>query len=104
MTAETPGFWSALTSVSQYAWMTLLALCGSIARGKQWVDANGRFLVSKFISEIATAICLAVGAVWAGSYLHVEMAAVAALSVLGGWLGPAAVADFVISKFGVKQT
>lgn len=94
---------SAPISFTEYGSMSGLALLGSVARGKNWIGPDGKLLVSRCVSEIATAVCLAVGAVWAGDHLNVEMPAVAAMSVLAGWLGPVAVADYVTSKLNIGK-
>lgn len=82
--------------------MALLALFGSLARGKNWQDpVTGKILKTKCISEVATAVMIAVLAVAGGVYLHVSLIYVSAFSVLGGWLGPEAVSKLVMDKFKV---
>jgi len=90
------------SEVPQYAGMAALAGVGSLARGKQWMSPEGKFLWSKFITEAATAIGLAVAVIAAGHSWHIEPEVMAGLCVGAGWLGPATVSDLVLAKLGVK--
>lgn len=82
--------------------MGFAAGLGSVARGRNWVDAAGKFVLSKFMTEGATALGLAIGIVALGDKFALDMKLVAGLCVFAGWLGPAAVSDFVLKKFGVN--
>lgn len=88
--------------VRDYGVMALLALFGSIARGKEWLGPDGRVIKAKCISELATAVMIGVIAVATGGWLHVALPYVAAFSVLGGWLGPSTVSKLVMQRLGVK--
>lgn len=38
-----------------------------------------------------------------GDYFHIDMRILIGLAVFSGWLGPAAVSDMVMSKFGWRK-
>lgn len=82
-----------------YGVTAFAALCGSVARGKSWTDLAGRVLMARVVTELATAVGLAMGVVAAGEYFHVDLKALIGLAVFSGWLGPAAVSDLVLSRF-----
>lgn len=91
-----------LSWVRDYGVMALLALFGSIARGKEWIGPDGKVIKAKCLSELATAVMIGVIAIAAGGWLHVALPYVAAFSVLGGWLGPSTVSKLVMRRLGVK--
>lgn len=86
-----------------YGVTAFAALCGSVARGKAWTDPGGRLLVARVVTELATAVGLSMGVLAAGEYFHVDLKALIGLAVFSGWLGPAAVSDMVLSKFGGRK-
>lgn len=89
-------------SFPEYGWLTLLALCGSIARAKQWLDLSGKLLVWKCVTEVATALVLASVVSALGSYWNVSEPIVAGMAGLSGLVGPAAVVTFLSEKLGIK--
>ena len=85
----------------QYAGMTGLTALGALARGKRWVDsATGKFIWARFLTEASTAAGLAVVAIGAGTYWHIEPAALSAICVGCGWLGPDTAWSLVFTRFG----
>ena len=86
-----------------YGATAIAALCGSVARGKTWRGEDGKFQMAKVIPEVATALGLSMGVMALGEYGHVDLKILAGLAVFAGWLGPAAVADMVLSRIGGKK-
>lgn len=82
----------------EYGVMGFAALIGSVARGKSWTGGDGKVLVARVVTELATAVGLAMAVVSAGEYFHVDLKVLVGLAVFSGWLGPAAVSDMVLSR------
>lgn len=83
-----------------YVWMSLVALCGSVMRAAQWVDATGKLLWWKLVLEIPTAVVLAVIAGSIGAYWNLQPAVTFGIAGLFGLIGPAAVVGLVQMRFG----
>lgn len=92
------------TEYTQYLWLSLVALCGSIARAGKWVDANGKFMPSKLVTEMASAIVFGVLATAIGTYFHLDPKIIGGLAGAMGLMGAAAVIgtiqNFVSARFG----
>ena len=80
------------------------ALVGSIARGRSWLGADGRFRMTRLLPEVATAVGLSFGIMAVGEWGHVDLKVLAGMAVFAGWLGPAAVADMALARFGTQGT
>lgn len=91
----------------EYAWLSLVALFGSVARAGKWVDANGKFMPSRLITELATAILLGTIAAGAGAYMNWKPEIVGGIAGCLGLIGPASVTgivqNFISSKFGGRK-
>lgn len=87
--------------LSDYGAVSASALAGSLANGGRWRGVDGKFSFGVMVPELAAAVALAVGIMALGEYSHglIDLKVLAGLGVLGGWLGPKPVADFVIRKF-----
>lgn len=92
---------------TQYAWLGFIALLGSIARAGKWVDANGKFMPSRLITECATAIVLGVIAAGLGAYMNWKPEIVGGMAGCLGLIGPSAVIglvqNFFSSRFGGQR-
>jgi len=86
----------------QYAWLSLLALFGSIARAGNWTDGNGRFLPSKLFTEIPTAIVLGSMAVAAGSYFGLKPEISGGLVGAAGLLGAPGVLTIIKTIISIR--
>lgn len=89
--------------VAEYSGFAALAGVGSVARGKQWVGPDGKFLTGKFVAEAATAVGIAAVVIAGGAWKHLDPSIMAGLCVVGGWLGPATVSDLLLSRFGLGK-
>lgn len=91
----------------QYAWLSLLALFGSIARAGRWTDDKGKFLPSKFFTEIPTAIVLGVMAESFAVYMNWKPEIAGGLSGAAGLIGAPGVLgivnNMISSRFGGKR-
>lgn len=91
----------------QYAWLSLIALFGSIARAGKWTDANGKFLPSKLFTEIPTAIVLGAMTVGFSAYMNWKPEIAGGLAGCAGLIGPAGVTgiiqNFISIRFGGKK-
>jgi hypothetical protein len=54
--------------------------------------------MARVVTELATAVGLSMGIMALGESLHVDLKVLVGLAVFGGWLGPAAVSDMVLSR------
>jgi hypothetical protein len=86
----------------EYAWMGLVALAGSIARAGKWVDDQGKFIISKLITELASAFVFGVLAVSIGAYLQLKPEIVGGLAGAMGLMGAATVIGFVQNFFSAR--
>lgn len=86
----------------QYLWLGCVALAGSIARAGKWVDADGHFLVSKLMTELASAFVFGVMASAAGAYLQLKPEIVGGLAGAMGLMGASAVIGFVQKFFNSR--
>lgn len=82
-----------------YGAVSVAALAGSVTNGGRWVDVNGNFSRARAVTELATAVSMSVGLMAVGEYTHVDLKVLCGLGVLGGWLGPKTVADWVLKKW-----
>jgi hypothetical protein len=87
---------------TEYAWLSLLALCGSIARAGKWTDDGGKFMPSKLITELASAVVLGSLAVGAGAYFSLKPAIMGGLAGGLGLLGAAGVTGIIQSVISTK--
>lgn len=91
----------------QYAWLSLLALFGSVARAAKWTDENGKFMVSKLLSELAGAIVLGTMANAFATYMLWKPAIAGGLAGVGGLIGASGVTTIVQNiisiRFGGKK-
>ena len=81
-----------------YGATALAAFIGSLARGRSWHGPDGRLVMARFLTEACTALGLSMAVVAAGEYFHVDLKVLVGIAVFGGWLGPAAVGDLVLSR------
>ena len=91
----------------QYAWLSLIALLGSIARAGRWTDANGKFMPQKPFTELAAAIVLGTMANAFGTYMLWKPAITGGLAGAAGLIGASGVTSIVqnliSSRFGGKK-
>lgn len=91
----------------QYAWLSVIALFGSIARAGKWTDVNGKFLPSKLFTEIPTAIVLGTIASGFAAYMNWKPEIAGGLAGAAGLIGTpgvTAIINTVISiRFGGKK-
>lgn len=80
---------------AEYAWLSLIALMGSIARAGKWTDDNGKFMPSKLITELASAAVLGSIAVAAGSYFHWKPEISGGVAGASGLIGAAGVTSII---------
>ena len=59
----TDKFYAMFLPAQEYVLMVFLAFIGSIARGHDWIGADGKIIWIKAISEIAAAVFIAVVAI-----------------------------------------
>lgn len=90
------------TEYMQYAWLSLVALLGSIARAGKWVDTNGKFAPSRLITEIATAIVLGVIAAGFGAYMNWRPEIVGGIAGCAGLIGPAGVTGIIQNLISIR--
>ena len=90
--------------LSEYGAVSAAAFFGSLANGSRWKGPAGNFIWSRVITEGATVVALAIGIMAFADYVRgaVDLKVLCGAGVLAGWLGPRTVADFVLSKIGVK--
>lgn len=106
MTPLPPNFWDIFSTLAMGCWSFL----GGIMRGADWKTPEGRFSPARFGASVATALVLGEIASAIGQHMHMEPAAVGALSGCVGYLGPAATMQFFQKRFfggvdaGVKPT
>ena len=81
----------------EYGATAFAALVGSVARGKSWITADGKFHIARLVTELSTAVGFGMIVISAGDYFHVDLRVLIGIAVFGGWLGPAAAWDFVQS-------
>lgn len=86
----------------QYAWLSLIALFGSIARAGKWVDANGKFMPQKLITESASAIVLGVMAAGLGAYMNWKPEIVGGVAGCAGLIGAAGVTGIVQNLISIR--
>lgn len=87
--------------VPQYGAMSFAALVGSVARGRSWQGSDGKLVMTRVVTELATALGLSMGMMALGEWLHWDVKVLVGLAVFAGWLGPAAVSDMVLSRFSL---
>lgn len=106
MTPLPQNFWDIFSTLVMGFWSFL----GGIMRGADWKTPTGRFSPGRFLASIATALVLGEIASAIGQHMHMEPAAIGALSGCVGYLGPAATMQFFQKRFfggvdvGVKPT
>lgn len=83
----------------EYSVMGFAALIGSVARGRSWQGPDGKLVMARAVTELATAVGLSMGVVGLGEWLHVDIKVLVGLAVFSGWLGPAAVSGMVLDRF-----
>lgn len=92
---------------AQYAWLSLVALLGSVARAGRWTDANGKFMPSRIVTEIASAIVLGSITVAVGTYFNLKPEISGGLAGASGLIGAAGVTgiiqNLISSRFGGKK-
>ena len=89
---------------AQYAWLSLVALFGSMARAGKWVDDNGKFMPSRLVTECATAILLGTIAAAVGAWMEWKPEIVGGIAGCLGLIGPASVTgivqNYISNRFG----
>lgn len=92
---------------TQYAWLSLAALAGSVARAGKWTDEAGKFVFSRLITEIATAGVLGTIAAGFGAWMEWKPEIIGGMAGCLGLLGPAAVTGmvqkFLSARFGGQK-
>ena len=92
---------------AQYAWLSLVALFGSIARAARWMDAAGKLSPQKLITEVATAVVLGAIAAGFGAYMNWKPEIVGGIAGCMGLIGPAGVTsviqNIISTRFGGKD-
>ena len=78
---------------------------GSFANGPRWRGSDGKFSASQFLTEAATVIGLTIGLIGLADYSHgaIDLKVLCGAGVLFGWLGPKPIADWVLTRLGVKK-
>lgn len=90
------------TEYMQYAWLSLVALLGSIARAGKWVDANGKFMYPQLITELAASIVFGVIAAAIGAYFSWKPEIVGGISGCMGLIGAAGVTGIIKSLISIR--
>lgn len=86
----------------QYAWLSLVALFGSIARAGRWTDAAGKFQPSKLFTEVATAIVLGSIAAGFGAYMNWKPEIVGGVAGAAGLIGPSGVIGIINTIISIR--
>lgn len=86
----------------QYAWLSLVALFGSIARAGRWTDADGKFQKSKLLTEVPTAIVLGVIAAGWAAYKNWKPEIAGGLAGAAGLIGPPGVIGIFNSVISMR--
>ena len=92
---------------AQYAWLSLVAFLGAVARVGRWTDDKGKFMLSKLIQESAGAIVFGQIALAACTYEDWKPLIAGGIAGVAGLFGAAGVTGIiqaVISlRFGGKK-
>ena len=91
--------------VTEYSAVAAATFFGSFANGPRWRDSSGNFCLSQFLTEGATVLGLTVGLIGLADYSHgiIDLKVLCGGGVLFGWLGPKPIADFVLTRLGVRK-
>lgn len=86
----------------EYLLFSGAALLGSIARAGKWVDANGKFVPSKLITELASAVVFGVIAAGIGTYLNWKPEIVGGVSGAAGLIGAPGVTAIIQAVISIR--